>query len=733
MHALAPIRLRSPVAGYFYFTMRWLSPALMIILTFAPGRAVAAEPELSAELTTAAAVRMLPAEEAVKGRSVQLRGQLLLTTTQVNALVLFDGVEGIYVALTRAVDPGWRPGDVLEVVGVTDAGDFAPIVRASRVRKLGPGALPDARAVSIAELDAGGLDAAWVELRGIVRSCVPAGPVRPPAAARLRAKENEAPARAGAAKETWLLVLAQGDNRMTVQVNDRVVPERLVDAEVRLRGVVFNVHNANRQFVRATLHSANAAMVEVLVPPPADPFSLPHQQIGELLRFTREGFTGHRVHVRGIVTAHEDGRSFWVRDGERGMRIASTQPDRLRPGDEVEIVGFPDHGSYTPSLSDAIFRRTGTAPPPTPQPLRATEDISRHDSNLVQLYADLREVRTSPEGQQLVLGWGGRLVYARLLQPADDDIVASWRPGSHVRVEGICLVAQSDPFRHTGLWLPEDLQLLLRSPQDVTVMRAAPWLTTQRALRLVVLGLLLTLGALIAVAVVARRQITQREEGRKLAEVEFAAMLAERNRLAREIHDTVAQDLNAVSMQLELARNVATGREAEAIVPFLTTAHRLVRKCLAEARESIWDMRSHILERTDLAGALKSVAEQLAAGQKCTVHTEVRGRSRRLSPMVENNLLRIGQEAVANALKHARPGAIGITLDFEDEEVRLVVRDDGPGFDPASAVESAGTHFGLRGMRERAAQMGGEFQLARDPAGGMRVEVTVRSRASAPV
>ncbi len=713
--------------------MRWLTPALMLILTFAPGGGVAAETETPAELTTAAAVRMLPAEQAAQARPVRLRGQLLLTTTLVNALVLFDGVEGIYVALNRPVDPGWRLGDELEVAGTTEAGDFAPIVRATRVRRLGRGELPPARAVSIAELHAGGFDAAWVELRGIVRSCRPApAPLTRPVAARPRGKEGEAPATTGGGRENWLLVLAQGDNRMTVQVNDRVSAEGLVDAEVRVRAVVFNVHNANRQFVRATLQAANAAMVEVLVPPPENPFALPPQRIGELLRFTREGFTGHRVHVRGIVTAHEDGLSFWVRDGDRGLRIASTQPDRLRPGDEVDILGFPDHGSYTPSLSDAVFRRTGSGPPPAPQPLRATEDISRHDSNLVQLYAELREVRVTPEGQQLLLAWGRQLVSARLIQSADEDTLAGWRIGSQVRVAGICLVSQPD-LRSTGLWLPEDLRLLLRTPQDVAVMRAAPWLTTQRALRLVVIGLLLTLAALIVVALAARRQITQREEARKLAEVEFAAMLAERNRLAREIHDTVAQDLNAVSMQLELARNAAAIREAGELVPFLTTAHQLVRKCLAEARESIWNMRSHILERTDLAGALRSVAEQLAAGQPCRIRTEVRGRSRRLSPMIENNLLRIGQEAVANALKHASPGTIEITLDFQDEEVRLVVRDDGKGFDPASAVESAGTHFGLRGMRERAAQMGGEFRLECDPAGGMRVTVTIRVRASAPV
>lgn len=677
------------------------------------------------ELTSAAAVRALPPEEAARGLPVRLRGNLLLETQVINALVLYDGEEGIYVVSNQPAETDWQPGDELEVVGVTDSGDFAPIVRAREVVRRGPGVLPPARLARIADLDAGGYDAAWVELRGIVRSCEPAPPPRP-VAVRARGRESESPPglRPGPARETWLLVLGQGNDRMTVQVNDRMVPGQLVDAEVRLRAVVFNVHNANRQFVRATLQVSDAAMVEVLVPPPPDPFALPFLPIGEVLRFTRTGFTGHRVHVRGVVTAHDSGRSFWVRDGERGMRIDSTQPDKLRPGDQVDIVGFPNHGSYTPSISNAIFRKVASGPPPLPQPLRPTEDTSPHESNLVQLYADLLEVRDTPEGLQLSLDWGGRRVFARMLQPVSDENRAAWLPGSHVRVDGICLVAPTEPFSQGGLWLAQDIQVLLRTPQDLTIMRPAPWLTTPRLLGLVIGGLLVALVALTIVAVLTRREVAQREESRKLAEVEFAAMLAERNRLAREIHDTVAQDLNAVSMQLELARNAAAAGEQGGAGRYLAIAHQLVRKCLAEARESIWDMRSHILERSDLARALETVARQLMAGQACEVRTRVTGRARRLAPVIENNLLRIGQEAVSNALKHAAPSRLEITLDYGEDRVRLAVRDDGPGIDPAAADPNR-AHFGLKGLQERVAQINGELRIGRDPAGGTRVEVEV--------
>ncbi len=671
-------------------------------------------------LENAAAVRSLSVQAASEARPVRLRGNLLLVNMPRRALVLLDGTEGVYVELDRQVGEEYRLGDVLEVVGVTDAGDFAPIVRATRIERMGAGTLIPPRPTSIAELNAGGYDAAWIELRGIVRSCV-----RTPANRMPVSRGGATTAAEPASHESWLVNFAQGDDKMEVQINNAVVPQEIVDAEVYLRGVVFNVHNANRQFVRASVQVADRSMVEVLSPPPADPFALPVRPIGEVLRFSPKGFTGHRIHVRGVVTAHKDGHTLWLREGGRGMQVASGQEGYLLPGDEVDVVGFPDHSGYTPSLNDAVFRKVATGQPPGPQLLKRPEDISRHDANLVQIDASLRELREGSDGLSLILDWQGMEVYA-LLQRGAIEVPADWQPGSGVRVTGICLAGRTNFLRPTGLWLPDDLQLWLRSAEDVVVLRPAPWLTTRRALVLVIAIAAATLLALVVVAVHARRQIAQREEARKLAEVEFSAMLAERNRLAREIHDTLAQELNAVSMQLELAKNSAKSGEVKPVLPFLVAAHAIVRQSLSTARESIWDMRSHILERTDLSGALRTVAEQLRGGMDCVIRTQVSGRSRRLAPNVENNLLRIGQEAVSNALKHARPRAIDIELQFEEAQVRLIVSDDGPGFD-ASEHGAAGSHFGLRGIRERAAQVNGELFIGRNPGGGTRLEVIAKS------
>jgi signal transduction histidine kinase len=389
----------------------------------------------------------------------------------------------------------------------------------------------------------------------------------------------------------------------------------------------------------------------------------------------------------------------------------------------VEVVGFADHGGYAPSLNDANFRKVATGLPPVPLALRAAEEIARQDSNLVQIEARLNGVQKTADGVVLALSWNGTTVGAMVPARVDEPPDPQWAPGSWVRVTGICIPGQSEFSPPFGLWVASQMQLLLRSPIDLAVIRPAPWLNSQRELLLSVVvaaGILLTL---IVVAVMARRQIAQREEARKLAEVEFAAMLAERNRLARELHDTIAQELNAVSMQMELAKNSAKNGTVGDVMPHLVTAHSIVRGCLAEAREAIWDMRSHILEKTDLLGALRLVAEQMSAGLGCTIHAHAVGKARRLAPMIENNLLRIGQEAVSNALKHAQAREIDLEVGFEKARVRLIVRDDGKGFDPA--VERAAGHFGLRGMQERVEQLNGELSIRRGEKGGTRVEVAI--------
>jgi signal transduction histidine kinase len=697
----------------------WLATTVLATALGAPA------PDLAPSLTTAAAVRSLSVAEAREARTVRLEGSMVHVTVPRDALVLVDATEAVYVFIREGVPPDFQPGDWLEIEGVSDPGDFAPIVIARSVSRRDRRDLPAARRTTIAEVSAGGFDATWIEMEGIVRSCaatsdIPGGVI----------SSFVGPVRHGASvsarHEGWYLRFAQGADQLMVRVNGPVVPEDLIDARVRLRGVVFNVHNASRQFVRANVQVVSRSMIEVVVPPPPDPYALPLLHASEILRFDPKGFSGHRVHVRGVVTGQQAGRTVWLRDEDHGVRVETSQPDALSPGDEIEVVGFADYGGYSPSLGDSIFRRIASSAAPTPIPLTQRGDISRMESDLVTIDAELLEVRHASDAVLLTLDWDGLNVGARLTKQPGQTAAPAWEVGSRVRIAGICELGQNSFSPQAGLWVANDFQLLLRSPDDVAVLRPAPWFNPRRTLLTVIVLAVAMLVALVAVAFFARREIRRREDARKLAEAQFSAMLAERNRMARDIHDTIAQELNAVSMQMELAKNSTRDGEVGKVMPFLTNAHQMVRHCLTEVRESIWNMRSHILEQTDLVGALREIATQLGTGLPCRIEITLQGQPRRLAPVVENNLLRIGQEALSNALKHAKAQNITLEIGFDARLVRLVVEDDGVGM-PEDEAPRSNSHFGLRGMRERVKELQGKLDIGRGSQGGTRVEVTIHT------
>jgi ligand-binding sensor domain-containing protein/signal transduction histidine kinase len=204
----------------------------------------------------------------------------------------------------------------------------------------------------------------------------------------------------------------------------------------------------------------------------------------------------------------------------------------------------------------------------------------------------------------------------------------------------------------------------------------------------------------------------------------YAAVLQERNRIAREIHDNLAQEILGISVQLEIvARTLASAPDAAR--KHLDRARALVRSSVAEARRYVWDLRSQSLDERDLPAALAEMTRRLTAESGVQTQFSVGGTFRPLAPQVENNLLRIGQEAVGNAVRHAQAKTVTVSLDFGVREVRLEVKDDGRGFDAAGYDGGKGGHFGLVGMRERAEQMGGNASVRSEPGSGTEVVVSV--------
>jgi signal transduction histidine kinase len=200
-----------------------------------------------------------------------------------------------------------------------------------------------------------------------------------------------------------------------------------------------------------------------------------------------------------------------------------------------------------------------------------------------------------------------------------------------------------------------------------------------------------------------------------------SAVMAERNRLARDIHDTLAQGFTGVVVQMEAAEEALSQNLWDKVGEYVGRAGDLARESLREARRSVLALRPQALEETGLCEALKRLIEKMTAGTALQVDFAEEGTRCQLPPEWEENLLRIGQEALTNAIRHARASEFTIRLVFTDHEIRLTLRDNGCGFNPEPGHDG----FGLQGMRERVESMGGHFIIESAPKAGASVSITL--------
>jgi signal transduction histidine kinase len=235
------------------------------------------------------------------------------------------------------------------------------------------------------------------------------------------------------------------------------------------------------------------------------------------------------------------------------------------------------------------------------------------------------------------------------------------------------------------------------------------------------LGQLKVLGNHLAVAVENVRALRRIDElsQRALAEVE------ERNRLAREIHDTIAQGLTAASLQLEVVEATLT-TNPERAARAAERAQSIVRANLAEARRSVLELRAPLLGNESLPAALSRLLNQAAGDIGATGSFQIEGSYKGLPARIENQLYRIAQEALHNAVKYASASHLTASLRVDESQVSMRIADDGAGFDPAQTPPGNGRGgFGLTGMGERARLLGGLLRIESEPGEGTLVEVIV--------
>lgn len=361
------------------------------------------------ELSTAEQVRQLTTEQAALHYPVRIRGVITFCDQNNYFLFVQDKTAGIYFRPDANLGlPPLASGQLIEIEGETDPGEFAPVVMAHKIEILGMGTFPEAQPVSFEKIASGEEDSQFVEVRGTVRA----------------AKFDEQ-------SGFFLVEIATGGGRLTAYAKKLPVTQSgdLVDSTVVVRGVCVTQFNHQRQLfdIRFLVPHPTDLVIETVAP--KNPFAVPTLPIEKLLQFTPRGAYGHRVKVTGTVVYRQDDDVLYIQDQTEGLYVETRQPGPLLPGAIVEVLGFPAKGEYTPMLQDAIFRKIGSGPIPVPDTIDTDEALKgTYDCRLVRIEATILDRARHSREQFLVLQTpSGFIFHAYLEKRGKELILRIWR------------------------------------------------------------------------------------------------------------------------------------------------------------------------------------------------------------------------------------------------------------------------------------------------------------------
>lgn len=427
---------------------------LVLCMLVAPARSSAEQNPPAEELLTAAQVRSLTPQQAAQQLPVKLKGMVTFCNEGLNSRFIQDDTAGIYFLGLNTNMPALTVGQMVEIKGVTGPGAYAPIIVSSSIKVVGEGSLPDAKPVTVQQLASGQEDSQLVQVGGIVRSV-----------------------RFDQQTKQYLVDLEMDGERFTAFARQipATQPEELVDSIVKVQGVCSTLFNHQRQLFGIRLLTTSATDLVVEKPASVNPFDIPTQDISSLLQFTPQGSFGHRVKLNGTVAYAEPGTAVFIQNEKAGVYCHTRLRTPLQPGDQVEVLGFPAKGEYTPILEDAIYRKVGDGAAPVPATLDLDEILSgTNDCRLIQTTARIIERTLRGHEHFLVLEKNGFTFNAYLGLDEKGLGFDAFQNGSDVLVTGICLIERGSGWQGVEGWRAKSFRLLLRSPADVVVQSSPP-------------------------------------------------------------------------------------------------------------------------------------------------------------------------------------------------------------------------------------------------------------------
>jgi signal transduction histidine kinase len=686
------------------------------IVAVAPVAAAPTESSESAEITQVADI-MESTRDEDRG-SLTVRGVITLKVGE--GLVLQDDTAGIWIDVTQSRRLALletdivavlelREGDVVEVVGRTKRGGYAPTIIPVSMRKLGERPLPAPRAYDRNRFFLGLDDCQRVEVSGIVRGI-----------------------RDDADNGRWAFLVTDVTREFWVDVPKTAVSlpaERYIDASIRCTGVATAESNSRGELMAPKLSVCPLDEFSIVIPP-GDVREVPFAEIG------RYPDTAHRVRTQGVVTYSMPGSFLYIQSGCQGVLVESNSMEPVEEGDWVEAVGFVDGAESVFAITEANVRRMKPGTPLEPAVIHPADilrinatALARYDTAdpgdyygcLVTFPATVVDVSPGRSGGEvrLLADDVGLTAISGLLGLIEGRLI---EPGSRVQVTGIVRPVGGTVRHSTMAPRPAaapSLEVLLRSPNDLKLLRAPSWWKPQRLAAVIAAltaAVLVTLGWVWGLRRLVSRQVAVIEE-----KLQFEAVAGERLRIAQEFHDTLEQDLAGISLRLDAAADLTDDERSRSV---LEQQRGFLEQVRRETHDFLWDLRDPTRTDGDLVESLAAQVAYLQTLTNVPIGMRLQADAVHVSPAAQFHLLRLVREAVTNALKHGAPTRVDVRLRATDSGHVVEVEDDGQGFDVPthSALEG---HFGLRGMAERALRMGATLSIDSAPGRGTKVGVAI--------
>ena len=404
-------------------------------------------------------------------------------------------------------------------------------------------------------------------------------------------------------------------------------------------------------------------------------------------------------------------------------------------GESIEAIGTPVTDLYRIHLVEAVWRMSAAEPVKPDAPVAVTLDdlfTSKTGGEFImnsELFGHtlvikgvLREYVTDQTGERrLLLENDGNTIQVCC---SDVPNAANIALGSLVSATGVCVLdsdcwSPSRPFPKNN-----SIFIVARDPADVVVLKRPPWWTPLKfaiaaSVMAGVIVFILFWNAALRILVERKSREVVKAQARKL---ESELRIAERTRLAADLHDSLSQSLTVIGYQISNARNTLGEKDA-ATTDCLATATQMIRSCRTDLRRCLWDLRSDVLDLPSFDEAIRRTVAPVAGAASVAVRFQESRAA--ISDSTAHGVLNAVRELVANAVRHGGATKIRIAGEVRTGALNLSVQDNGCGFDPSTRLGQSAGHFGLDGIAERIERLGGQFEIDSAPGKGAKATIKI--------